>query len=264
MLNANKSKRLLQAVKAYSKKYLSGKLEDLDESGTRLMVNSFLTDILGFISIEEVKTEYMIRGTYADYVIQTGGERHFLVEVKAYSLNLSDKHIRQAINYGANEGIDWAILTNGRIFQLYKILFNKPIESKLVFEVDLSDQADAKRHVECLQYLHKDAVIKGSLNTYWNRCVALEPYNIAGLIYTPVVSGFIKRQLRKKYKTKFSDAQIEEAIDRMLTESVDIEKVQTAKLVKSKRKKVADSPIQELVIQSEPQSQETVAIDSPS
>ena len=64
------------------------------------MINSFLTDVLGYIPIEEVKTEYMIRGIYADYVIQTKGTRNFLVEVKALSLTLSDKHLRQAINYG--------------------------------------------------------------------------------------------------------------------------------------------------------------------
>ncbi len=34
------------------------------------MINSFLTDILNYLSIEEVKTEYMIKGTYADYVVQ--------------------------------------------------------------------------------------------------------------------------------------------------------------------------------------------------
>ena len=63
MLTTSKKTKLLIAVKAYNKKYLHGKMTELDESGTRLMINSFLTDVLGFIPIEEVKTEYMIRGT---------------------------------------------------------------------------------------------------------------------------------------------------------------------------------------------------------
>jgi hypothetical protein len=94
MLTASKKSKLQVALKAYSKKYLHGKMTELDESGTRLMINTFLTDVLGFVPIEEVKTEYMIRGTYADYVVQTKGERQFLVEVKALSFNLSDKHLR--------------------------------------------------------------------------------------------------------------------------------------------------------------------------
>ena len=110
--------KLLSALKLYKKRYIDSYTE-LDESGTRLMVNSFLSEILGFTPIEEIKTEYMIKGTYADYMIQTGGIRHFLVEVKALSLELSDKHLRQTINYGANEGIEWALLTNGRSCDFY-------------------------------------------------------------------------------------------------------------------------------------------------
>ena len=75
MLSSTKKAKLLNNLKIYSKKYLN-KMTELDESGTRLMVNHFLTDVLGFIPIEEVKTEYMIRGTYADYVIQCRSEEH--------------------------------------------------------------------------------------------------------------------------------------------------------------------------------------------
>src|SRR5687768_5244739 len=147
MLTSSKKAKLYNNLKIYSKKYLN-KMTELDESGTRLLVNHFLTEVLGFTPIEEVKTEYMIRGTYADYVIQCKAERQFLVEVKALSFGLSEKHLRQAINYGANEGIEWAMLTNGKSFQFYKILFNKPIESRKVFEFDLSDMPSLKASVE--------------------------------------------------------------------------------------------------------------------
>lgn len=119
MLTASKTDKMLVAIKDYKKRYLTKTIGDLDESGTRIMINTFLTSILGYQELEEIKTEYMIKGTYADYIVQIDGKRHFLVEVKAFSLELSDKHLRQAINYGANEGIEWAILTNGRQFQLY-------------------------------------------------------------------------------------------------------------------------------------------------
>ena len=63
-LTTSKRRKLLSALKRYRKEYLISKFSDLDESGTRLMINSFLTNTLGFTCIEEVKTEYMIRGTY--------------------------------------------------------------------------------------------------------------------------------------------------------------------------------------------------------
>lgn len=251
MLSSSKKKKLQQALKDYNKKYLSNKFEDLDESGTRIMVNTFLTNVLGFTSIEEIKTEYMIRGTYADYVVQTKGERHFLVEVKAFSLNLSDKHLRQAINYGANEGIELALLTNGKQYNLYKILFNKPIESKLIFSIDLCDAAQLKDIAETVQYLHKDSVDRKGLQTLWSKCVALEPGYVAGLLYTRPVMNFIRRELKRKFKHKFDEAEIENAINRVVSETVDMDSIRYAKAPKQKKKKqdVAGS-VQEVVISS--------------
>src|SRR5258708_3643311 len=177
MLTKSKQAKLHGALKYYCKKYLNGKSSELDESGTRLMINSFLTDVLCFAPIDEVKTEYMIRGTYADYVIQTKGIRNFLVEVKALSLQLSDKHLRQAINYGANEGIEWALLTNGKNFDFYKILFNKPIESRKVFDFDLADPVQVKACVETLQYITKEGIMNKGLHSLWAKTSALDPVN---------------------------------------------------------------------------------------
>src|ERR1044071_4889290 len=198
MLTPAKKAKMLNALKLYKKKFLDKNISELDESGTRLMINSFLSEILDYLPIEEIKTEYMIKGTYADYVIQINGVRHFLVEVKAHSLQLSDKHLRQTINYGANEGIEWALLTNGRAFDFYKILFNKPIESRKIFSVDLSDGNNLKQDIELLQYLHKDSIVKKGLKLLWNRCEALDPLNIAGVIYSKDVLNAIKKLIKNK------------------------------------------------------------------
>lgn len=235
MLTPAKKKKMASAIKDYHKKYLGKKYADLDESGTRLMINSFLTNVLGYISIEEIKTEYMIRGTYADYMIQINGKRYFLIEVKAMSLNLSDKHLRQAVNYGANEGIEWALLTNGRCFELYKILFNKPIESRQVFAINLNDTKQLNYQVDVLQYLHKELVLKKGLDTLWNKCQALEANNIAGLLYSKPIINFLKRELKNKYKNKFDDDEILESIKTLLTNKIDLDNVKPAKPKKTRK-----------------------------
>ncbi len=229
MLSPVKKKKVAAAIKSYQKKYLSKQFTDLDESGTRLMVNTFLTDILGYASIVEVKTEYMIRGTYADYMIQLDGKRYFLVEVKAFSIDLSDKHLRQAINYGANEGVEWALLTNGRCFDFYKILFNKPIESRLVFSINLEETNKINYHIDILEYLHKDSVAKKGLDMLWSKCLALDANNIAGLLYSKSVTNFLKKELKNKYKNKFEDNEIIEAINTMLTCKINLENVKPVK-----------------------------------
>ncbi len=212
--------KLLSALKLYKKRYIDSYTE-LDESGTRLMVNSFLSEILGFTPIEEIKTEYMIKGTYADYMIQTGGIRHFLVEVKALSLELSDKHLRQTINYGANEGIEWALLTNGRSFDFYKILFNQPIESRKIFSINLSDSSQLKNQVELLQYLHKDAITRKSLKLLWNRCEALFPMSIASILYSSEVVNTIKKLIRNKYGEKCEEGDIIKTLNEIVSGRMD-------------------------------------------
>jgi hypothetical protein len=253
MLTTSKKTKLLAAVKAYSKKYLHSKMKELDESGTRLMINSFLTEVLGFTPIEEVKTEYMIRGTYADYVIQTKSVRQFLVEVKALSFALSDKHLRQAINYGANEGIEWALLTNGKCFEFYKILFNKPIESRKIFSFDLSDSSQLKDSIEVLQYLHKDAITNKGLTLLWNKTCALDPLNVAGLLFAPPITNFIKRTLKNKFQSKFSDDEIQASINRIIHEPISLENVKPARARKTKKKNLKEKTGEPTLTVLEPQ-----------
>ena len=237
MISSSKSEKMLLALKDYKKRYLTKDLSALDESGTRIMINTFLTTILGYQELEEIKTEFMIKGTYADYIVQIGGNRHFLVEVKAFSIDLSDKHLRQAVNYGANEGIEWAVLTNGRHFQFYKILFEKPISEKLVFEVDFSaDDYDVKEALELLTYFHRDAILKNSLENLWARYAALEPVGLAGLLFSPHVVTFLKKELKAKYETKFEDEDILEALTDIVCTEIPLENLKIPKFKRPKKK----------------------------
>ena len=228
-LSSSKKSKLQNALKGYFRQYLKNEPTELDESGTRIMVNTFLTDVLSFRAIEEVKTEYMIKGTYADYVVQLNGIRYFLVEVKGLSIKLSEKHLRQAINYGANEGIDWALLTNGKQYELHRIIFGKPIESKKVLSFDFSNPDDWKHCVEQLQFLHKDSVSNDGLDFLWNKTQALDPLNVASLLYLPRVVDFIRHTLRRKYKVKFSEAEVQKSLNSVVTDAIPIESLKLMK-----------------------------------
>ena len=239
MLSTQKLLKFTQSIKDYKKKFLDKPLGELDESGTRLLINHFLTEMLGYETLSEVKTEYMIKGTYADYVIQIGGKRHFLVEVKALSLNLSSNHLRQSINYGANEGIDFVLLTNGRVFELYKVLFEKPISHELIFSLDFSELSNLKVIADQLQYLHKDAVLKKGLDVLWDRHSALSPKNLSKLLFSTEVVKFLQKELKKKYSIKFDEVVIENAVKKIAMESVLIEDFKS--IQKRERKKVNKS-----------------------
>lgn len=237
MLTPAKKKKLISSLKLYRKRFLSNRVQNLDESGTRLMINSLLEGILGYASIDEIKTEYMIKGTYADYVIQLGGVRHFLVEVKALSLTLSDKHLRQAKHYGADEGIDWIVLTNGKVLDLYRVLFLKPVESIRVFSIDLSDASQIKVAAEFLQFMHKDSVKKKGLNSLWSKHVALDPKLVASLLYEKTVVNYLKRTLKRKSKSKISDHEVVNSLNRIIAEKIDLSELKQVRISKRISKK---------------------------
>jgi len=238
-LSAIKFQKLTQSLKQYKKIFLDKPLGELDESGTRLLINHLLTEILGYETLVEVKTEYMIKGTYADYVIQINGKRHFLVEVKALSLNLSEKHLRQTVNYGANEGIDWVVLTNGRCLQLYRVLFEKPISSELIFEIDFSNTEKIKQNADKIQYLHKDLIQKNSLDEMWAEYSILIPKNLAKFIYSEEVLKFLQKEIKKNYGTKLEIEKIEEAVINIARSNVEIDDIK--EITKRKKKKLKDS-----------------------
>jgi len=237
MLTALKQQKLTSSLKAYRKEFLDGGLTELDESGTRLMINRFLSDVLGYKQLEEIKTEYMIKGTYADYVIQVDKTRHFLVEVKALSFELSEKHLRQTINYGANEGIEYALLTNGKHFEFYKIIFEKPISSRLMFAIDLSDATALKEATNYLQYLHKDSVVKNYFTPLWNKCEATDPYNIAGIICSDLVVNCIKKLIKNKYNERCEDETILNALHKIIIDKMDPALIRPFKAARVKVKK---------------------------
>jgi len=210
-------KALEQKLRVYKKRYLKKQYEDLDESATRLMVNVFLTDVLGYKELDEIKTEYRIRGEYADYVIQLARKKHFVVEVKAMQLDLNDRHLRQSVNYAANEGIDWIILTNGKEVDVYKVIFSKPIESQKVFSFDLSNPEDFKKAPEFLIYLTKKSVLRSELENFWKRFEVLCPTQLSKNLYAIEVVRFLKKILKKKTKLTFNDENILDSIYRIIT-----------------------------------------------
>ena len=72
-------KNLNKRLRNYRQKYLRKDLKGLDESVTRILVNHLLTEVLGYEELIDVKTEYEIKGSYADYVIELKRKKHFVV-----------------------------------------------------------------------------------------------------------------------------------------------------------------------------------------
>lgn len=207
-------------INDYKKKYLKREFSVLDESATRIMTNHFLTEILGYQELEEIKTEYRIRSEYADYVIQLKRKKHFVVEVKSIELDLSDKHLRQSLSYAANEGIDWILLLNGRQIQLYRVNFGKPVTTTLIYKLDFMDKEDFKRAPALLWYLTKRAIAKGELEAFWKKTNALNPTNLSKLLYSEEIVKRLRSELKDQTGIYFQIEDIAESLREVIVEKV--------------------------------------------
>lgn len=213
MLTEYQIKEVEKSLRNYRRKYLVKKQNlELDESATRLMANFFLTSVLGYKEIEDIKTEYSIRGEYADYVIQINRKKHIVIEVKSIQLDLNERHFRQSLSYAANEGIDWIILFNGRQIHLYRVLFNKPISYHLVFKYDLSDLSGLKKIAKEIAVLSKKNVEKDGLDDYWKRFDALTPMSLVKILYTENCIRAIRLKIKKTSGLNFSQLDVLNAL----------------------------------------------------
>ena len=211
-------------LKRFKSKYLRKEYSNLDESATRLIINSFLTEVLGYKELDEIKTEYQIRGEYADYVIQLKRKKHFVVEVKSIQLDLCERHLRQSLNYAANEGVDWILLSNGRQLELYRVSFGKPISTSLVMSMDFINSDDFKKAAETLIYLTKKCVERGKLEEYWKRFNALAPDAISKLIYSEDVVKILRRELKGDTGIYFQMDDVANSVYEALAKKVDFGK----------------------------------------
>lgn len=217
-------------LREYRKKYLTKEANlELDESATRLMVNYFLTGVMGYVELDDIKTEYNIRGEYADYVIQLARKKHFVIEVKSIQIDLNERHLRQSISYAANEGIDWIVLFNGKQIQLYRVIFAKPISVHKVFDFDLSNLSTIKSASENLIYLTKPAVVKNEMENYWKRFDALTPASLIKTIYTADVIKSIRLKLKKNSGINFDQTDILNAVHELITNECQAVKPKTLK-----------------------------------
>lgn len=211
----------IKQLREYRKKYLRKKFAEIDESATRIMVNSFLCEVLGYQELVDIKTEYRIRDTYADYVIQMGRKQNFVVEVKAMKQDLKQQHIKQSVDYAVNEGIEWVLLTNGRQVQVYRVIFAKPVRHELFFNLDLTDLKEIKKAGEAIVYLNKKSMQKNYLDKLWQRQSEISPERLAKIIQKEAFIKLLRKELKKLTKLHYTNEEVQEATLKLIKKSIE-------------------------------------------
>ena len=101
--------RISTNLKTFQQVAASHKSKDVSEADTVTLVKDILSSCFGFDKYQELTSEQQIRGTFCDLAVKIDGKIKYLIEVKAAGVSLNDSHLRQAIGYGANQGIEWVV-----------------------------------------------------------------------------------------------------------------------------------------------------------
>jgi len=190
--------RLVAGVKQYQPILEDAHARDVNEADTVTIVKDMLADVFGYNKYSELTSEHCIRGTYCDLATKVDGALGTLIEVKAIGMELRDNHVKQVVDYAANQGAEWVLLTNARTWRVYHVLFNKPIEHELVVEIDFmainprsSDDLD-KLYLWC-----KEGWTRSVLGEYQAQREALSRFFLGAVILSEPVLDVIRRELRR-------------------------------------------------------------------
>lgn len=213
--------RLVASIKKFQPIVKKGQSKDINESDTVTIIVDMLNEVFGYDKWDEITSEFTVKNTFCDLALQINGKPYVLIEVKAAGLDLKDAHIKQAVDYGANAGIDWVVLTNSVQWKVYRVVFAKPISAEPVYEFDIT-KINVKKHsdLEMLFHLTKEAIAKGSkssLEELHSQQQSVNRFTIGQLLISDVVIDSIRRPLRRLA----SDAKItNEDIRKILLEEI--------------------------------------------
>jgi hypothetical protein len=192
------AERLVSGIKRFQPILAAAKARDVGEADTVTIVKDMLADVFGYDKYSEVTSEFAIRGTYCDLATKIDGVLQTLIEVKAIGLDLKDQHVKQAIDYAANQGVDWVLLTNGTTWRIYHLIFAKPIGQELVVDIDfLNLNPRSESDLELLFLWCKEGRQRSVLGDYHTQKQALSRFFVGAMLLTDPVLEVIRRELRR-------------------------------------------------------------------
>lgn len=229
--------RIVAGLKTFQPVVSSAKARDVNESDTVIIITDMLSEIFGYDKYSDITSEHIIRSTYCDLAVKLDGAIQALIEVKAVGLDLKEQYVKQAIDYASDQGVDWVVLTNGSLWRIYNVIFEKPVNMELVTEIDfcaLNPKND--RDVELLYLLSKEGWVKSALGDYHTQRQALSRFYIGATVVSEPIVTAIRRQLRQLSPDVRIDV---EQIRAVLSQEVIKREVMEGEKADAARKKIA-------------------------
>jgi hypothetical protein len=211
-------KKFVDRISSTSKRFQtianSHRTKDVSEADTVTLIKDILADMFGYDKYSELTSEYQIKGTFCDLAIRIENKVRFLVEVKSAGTDLNNSHIRQATNYGANQGIEWIILTNALDWRFFRIKFGQPIDIEEMASFNLNDINSKKEETLQKPYLiSREGIDINAISDFHNKIQIFNRHTVAQVLLSEPVVTVVRRELRRYFPDVRFDI---DAINQML------------------------------------------------
>jgi len=261
--------RIKEGLKRFGPILIAQRDRDVSEADTVTVVKDLLSELFGYDKYAEVTSEHAIRGTYCDLAIKIDGKLRLLLEVKSIGMTLNEKHVKQAVDYATNQGLDWVVLTNGIRWVLYRVSFKKPIEAKVVVEIDLlATNPKVDTEIEKIYLLTREGLLRGAVVEFSEKQSATSKFLVAAvLVNDHDVLNAIRRELRRLTDIMVPPETIAEVLrnDVIKRETLEGDEAETAARLVVRQDKKARSEVSDAQVVVEPSSPtSTVAQNPPS
>lgn len=213
--------RIYKQIKKIVPQIKNAAEQRLNESNTRILLDRFFTDILGY-KIEEMKAEVKIQGRRADYVLAVGDKDILIVEVKKAGMQLKEDQIFQATSYAAYSGMKYVLLTNLCEFILFKVNTDGIVNFEVIFSIDLLSDFDIK-DIKNLALISRYGMTKPELlEILYEQSVATGVENIARLLLEGEVLDVIKNMIKRENNCEVTNEQIQESIELFINTTLSV------------------------------------------
>lgn len=201
--------RIRDAIRGYTRPLVDLIAGDANETETRLLVTDFVCDVLGYDRTHDLTTEHRPHGEYTDFGLRIDGRLAALVEVKRCTTRLNVRHLRQAETYAVEAGVEWLILSNGQIWQIWRrtspsstsgsrprLASRKQLD--LTLEVDLLNNDSPSVKADGLFYLAKESLRRHQIDDLWRAKTATSPRALGEVLVSDAVLDEIRKELRRR------------------------------------------------------------------
>lgn len=192
------AERLVAGIKKFQPVLVAAQSHDANESDTVIIITDILSEIFGYDKYSEITSEKCIRGTFCDLSIKVSEVTRSFVEAKAINQELKESYVKQAVDYAVNGPVDWVVLTNGILWRVYRVIFSKPVDHELVFEINfLALNHHNVADLETLFLFTKESWAKSALSDFYDQKQALNRFSIGAVLLTEPILTVVKRELKR-------------------------------------------------------------------